>query len=425
MLRDHLRDALGGLWRAIGYLLGGLGGSLRENGSMALLALALSTALWAFITAEQNPPRTGIFPLRIPVRAVNPPADVEVLGPLESVLVRITAPNDLWADLSDSSFRAMVDVAGQRQGEATLPVQVESTDSRVRILDVVPSEMRVQFDAAKSQQVPVKVNILRAPPVGFSYQEPRIDVANVTIHGPERLVSLVDTAVADVDLSAARTTIRQSFTLVARTSRGNDITGVRIEPANVQVEIPIVRHIDYTSLVVTPDVKGTPAAGYWVSKVRVDPNVVAVVGPQDMLATLNTLKTLPVDVTNLNATVTRTVGLDLPSGLSVVDRNSVQVEVTVQPVQGTAVVQVAPRLTGTPPGFTAVTSPASLEVVVRGEGPALQSVSATTVVATVPLEGRSIGSFPIEPQITVPQGLTVVSVTPPRVQVTLSTGTQR
>ena len=54
-----------------------------------------------------------------------------------------------------------------------------------------------------------------------------------------------------------------------------------------------------------------------------------------------------------------------------------------------------------------------------------QSVTATNVVAAIPLEGRTAGSFSIEPQITVPPGLTVVSVTPPRVQVTLSTGTQR
>lgn len=419
MVRDGILEFFLQIWRAITFLLGSMGGSLRENFSMAVLAVALSTTLWMFITAEQNPPRSGVFPIRVPVRAVNASPDVEVLGPLDTVLLRITAPNDLWSDLSDRSFRAVVDVAGQKQGDTTLPVQVTATDSRVRILEVIPSDIKVQFDAAKSQQVPVKVNVLRAPPVGFSYQEPKIDVPTVTIHGPERLVTLVDTAVADVDLSAARSTLRQSFTLVARTSRGQDITGVRIEPSNVQVEIPIVRHIDYANLVVVPDMRGTPSPGYWVSKVRVDPNVVAVVGPQDVLSTLTTLKTLPVDVSNLTSTVTRTVGLDIPAGLSSVDRSSVLVEVTIQPVQGTAVFQVAPRPQGMAAGLLALLNVANVEVTVKGEGPGLQSLTADKITVTLPLEGRTPGTFTVEPQISVPQGFSVVGMSPNRVQVTL------
>ncbi len=290
-MAKHLGEFLSQAARFTAYVASSFVGSLRGNASMALLALALSTTLWMFITTEQNPPRTGVFPIRIPVRAVNAAPDVEVLGPLETVLLRITAPTDQWADLSDRSFQAIVDVSNHRESEATLPVQVEAADSRVRILDVIPGDIRVQFDAAKSQRVPVKVNVLRAPPAGFSYEDPKIDPVMVTIHGPERLVSLVDTAVADVDLSAARSNVRQSFTLAARTSRGTDITGVRIEPANVQLDIAITRHIDYVSLAVVPDVRGNPAAGYWVSKVRVEPPVVAAAGPQDVLATLSSLNT--------------------------------------------------------------------------------------------------------------------------------------
>ncbi len=395
-------------------------GSLRGNASMALLALALSTTLWMFVTTEQNPPRTGVFPIRIAVRAVNAAPDVEVLGPLETVLLRITAPTDQWADLSDRSFQAIVDVSNRRESEATLPVQVEATDSRVRILDVIPGDIRVQFDAAKSQRAPVKVNVLRAPPVGFSYEDPKIEPLMVTIHGPERLVSLVDTAVADVDLSAARSNVRQSFTLAARTSRGTDITGVRIEPANVQLDIAITRHIDYVSLAVVPDVRGNPAPGYWVSKVRVEPPVVAAAGPQDVLATLNSLRTQPFDVTNLTVTTARTVAVDLPQGLSTVDRSTVLVEVTIQPIQGTAVFNLAPRLVGAATGLFADLNISHIEVTVKGDGPALQDLTPDKIQVTLPIGGRGLGGFTVEPQVTVPAGIAVVRITPARVQITLT-----
>lgn len=414
-----VKDTLVELGRALIGGLGALAGSLRENGSMALLAIALSGTLWMFITTEQNPPRTGVFPIRIPVRAVNQAPDVEVLGPLETVLLRITAPTDLWDNLSDRSFRAIVDVSDYKEGQATLPVQVEAHDSRVRILDVIPGEVTVQFDAAKSTSVPVKVNVVRAPPLGFSYEEPKVTLSRVTVHGPERLVNLVDAAVADVDLSSVRTNVRQTYRLTARTLRGNDITGVRIDPPDVTVEVAITRHIDYLTVVVVPEVRGAPAPGYWVSRLRVEPSVVAVVGPQDVLASMSTVPTAPVDVTNLDATVTRSVGLELPNGVSLVNRTSVQVEVTVTPVQGTAMFQVAPRLVGVPPGFTAQVGVPSVEVVVRGAGPALQELTPDKITVTLTITARAVGTTSVEPQVTAPPGTQVVRVAPARVPVTL------
>lgn len=423
MDRESLGELAGQAIRAVGAGIVGVLGSFRANGNMALLAVALSSALYMFISTEQNPPRTGVFPIRVPVRAVNQAPDVEVLGPLETVLLRITAPSDLWDNLSDRSFRAIVDVSDEKEGEATLPVQVEANDGRVRILDVIPREVAVQFDAAKSASVPVKVNVVRAPPLGYSYEEPKYTLNRVTVHGPERLVNLVDAAVADIDLSDARTNVRQSYRLTARTLRGNDITGVRIDPGDLTAEVAITRHIDYVSLVVVPEVRGSPANGYWVSKLRVDPTVVAVVGPQDVLAALTTVRTVPVDVANLTGTVTRTVGLDVPNGVSLVNRSTVQVEVTVQPVAGTAMFQVAPRLVGVPPGFTAQVSAPSIEVVLRGEGPALQDATLDKIGVTLTVTSRTAGTVSIEPQVTAPPGTQVVRIAPARVPVTLTPST--
>ncbi|MSQ09843.1 MAG: hypothetical protein EXR52_02395 [Dehalococcoidia bacterium] len=419
MDRESFGDLVGQALRTASGLSAAVLGSFRANGSMALLSVALSSALYVFISTEQNPPRTGVFPIRVPVLAVNQAPDVEVLGPLETVLLRITAPSDLWDNLSDRSFRAIVDVSDEKEGEATLPVQVEANDGRVRILDVIPREVAVQFDAAKSATVPVKMKVVRAPPLGYSYEEPKFTLTRVTVHGPERLVNLVDAAVADIDLSDARTNLRQSYRLTARTLRGNDITGVRIDPSDLTAEVAITRHIDYVSLVVVPEVRGTPANGYWVSKLRVDPTVVAVVGPQDILAALTTVRTVAVDVSNLTGTVTRTVGLDVPAGVSLVNRSTVQVEVTLQPLSGTAMFQVAPRLVGVPPGFTAQVGVNSIEVVVRGEGPALQEATLDKIGVTLTVTARTAGTVSIEPQVTTPPGTNVVRISPARVSVTL------
>lgn len=73
--------------------------SVRRNLGLGLLALGLSTSLWVLISIERNPPRTDDFGRIIPVTAVNLADDLAVLGEIDPVEVRITAPLDSWSRL--------------------------------------------------------------------------------------------------------------------------------------------------------------------------------------------------------------------------------------------------------------------------------------------------------------------------------------
>ncbi|MBI2887616.1 MAG: hypothetical protein HYY02_10455 [Chloroflexi bacterium] len=419
MARGSLRQALGRWLRTLGFLLGAFGGSLRDNLSMGLLAVALSASIWVFITNEQNPPRTGIFPTRVPVQPVNVPTNLDVLGQLDPVVLRITAPTDLWNTMTENSFEVTVDLAEMDEGEAEVPVRARPRDGRVRILDIVPAQVRVRLDTLRRQVVPVRVNLQQGAPLGYAADLPRVEPAEVTILGPEGLVSLVDVAVADVNLSGARSTLRQTFPLVPRTARGYDIAGVRLEPQNAVVEVPVVRQINYVSLAVVAQLQGSPVSGYWVSQVRVDPMTVAVTGPQDVLQPLGALKTLPVEVSNLTAPVSRNVGIELPAGVALVDRSVVRVDVTVQPAQGTVVFQLAPQFLGLDTGRTAQPEVPLVEVTIGGEVPMLRDLLPERVNVFLNLGGRGPGVYPLEPEVRLPSGFRVIRLTPARLNVTL------
>ena len=417
--KGSILQAFAHVGRFFEMLARAFGISLRDHLSLGLLAIALSSSIWMFITNEQNPPRSGVFPTSVPVHPVNVPADLDVLGQIDPVVLRITAPSDMWSALTENSFEITVDLAEMEQGEASIPVHARSRDGRIRILDVVPTQVKVRLDTLKRQVVPVRVNLQQAPPLGYASAEPSADPAQVTVLGPEGLVSLVDVAVADVNLSGSRSTLKQSFPLVARTARGYDIAGVRLEPQNVVVNVPITRHIDYVSLAVLPQVQGNPASGYWVSQMRVDPPNVAVLGPQDVLQALGALKTLPVDVSNLNTTVSRNIGLDLPQGVTLLDRNTVKVELAIQPIQAVAVFQVAPQFLGLDTGLVARPDVPLIEVAVGGEAPTLRDLTAERVTIFINLSGKGPGTYALEPDIRLPQGFRVIRITPPRLNVTV------
>ena len=87
---------------------------------------------------------------------------------------------------------------------------------------------------------------------------------------------------------------------------------------------------------VVPVVVGTPAAGYRVAGIHVDPIVVAVKGPRSTIGARDSIQTTPVDVAGRRSSVTQSVGLAFPDSVSAVDAGSVQVRVDIQAERGTA-----------------------------------------------------------------------------------------
>jgi YbbR domain-containing protein len=91
-----------------------------------------------------------------------------------------------------------------------------------------------------------------------------------------------------------------------------------------------------TTLHVVPVVIGTPAAGYRLAGVHVDPIAVAVKGPRSTIEARGSIQTTPVDVAGRRSSVTQSVGLAFPDSVSAVDAGSVQVRVDIQAERGTA-----------------------------------------------------------------------------------------
>ncbi|MCX6022381.1 MAG: CdaR family protein, partial [Chloroflexi bacterium] len=413
----RLGEAGGRLLRrsASGFVL-----SLRDNWNLGLLALVISSVLWVIITTEQNPPQTGAFNSLIKVEPVNVPPDYDVLKDIESVVVRITAPLDLWRQLSPDGFRGTVDLSGLSAGEHEVAVRVEARDGRVRVNDVYPSKVKVELDALRRQTVPVKVNVQQPAPFGYSAEEPRLSADRALVIGPAQLVSSVDAVVADVNLSAARNDVKQSFRLTPRTARGYDVDGVTVDPQTVTVEIPVKREINFQSFAVVAEVRNAPAAGYWFSRANVRPATVTVIGPKELLQPLTYLKTQPVDLSNISATVLRQAPIELPSGVTVIGGNTVEVELVVLPLKGAAPLRLVVRPDGLPTG-RAIVNPEALavEVVIAGEGPAMLDLSPDKVQATADLRGLGPGTHQVEPKFQAPAGLTVQSFNPRVLNITV------
>lgn len=395
-------------------------GSFRNNVGMWLLALGLSVGLWVLVSNEQNPPKTDTFPSDIPVKPVNVPQNLDILGGVEPVRVRITAPLDLWSRLSASNFKATADLSGAGPGVQEVVVRAESTNSRVEVLEVIPRKIKVQLEALKKQVVPVRVNFQDSVPFGYTFDPPKLSVEQVTILGPEPLVNQVDSAVADVNLGGVTVNINQSHRLTPRTRRGYEIKGVTLEPDSVVVQVTVRQQLLYQSYAVSPRLKGNVAQGYWVSSASVEPAMVTVVGTTKSLQAINFLQTKEVDISGIASNISRPVGIELPEGVSLVGLETVTMRVAVVPAQGTRVFRVVPQTKGLASGLKVSFLTDSVEVTVSGDVLALNRLLPTEVSPTIDLSNLRPSIYYLTPQAPVLKDIKVINIEPKEIGVVIN-----
>lgn len=419
MLQKTAQRLAAVLWLG-GFLLAETVRSVRENYRLAIISLGLAVALWFFVGTDQAISRQGTFPVQIPVELVNKPPYLEVYPPgsVEPVTVRISAPEDSWARLRPTSFRAVADLRNAHEGVQQVPVQVTSSDPAVRILQVTPPAVTVRLEPIRQETFTVRVELEGSPPVGYVNRSPTVSPDTVTVRGADPLVRQVRSVVVVVRLESARSTIVQNLPVRAVDAQGNPVGGLTVNPELVTIQVPIEQVLVQRQVSVIVPITGDPAPGYWVQSVAVDPPVVTIVGTTEAVADVNNLRTEPVSVDGLTSTQVRTARLVLPDGVTVLGQPSVSVRLTIAPTVGTRTFQLAPAVVNLAPGLRAQIDP--FDVTVSGPVPVLAATDPQAISVTVDAAGLGPGAYEVTPKVTLPPGLSLVKVQPGRRTLTVS-----
>lgn len=405
-------------------------GSVRGNFGLAVLSVALAFGVWMLIIDTEHPTRTGAFPVDIPVEPVNMPEGLTLGGPLGDVALRIEADEDLWDQFTAGDFKATVNLLGAQIGTQDVEVQVEPLGERngLRIIEVIPTlhaagappgTVRVELKPLVSQVVPVSLDLVGAPLIGYEPSTPNVEPEQVVVSGPEDLVGRVAAAVASVDLSGVVTDVRQTYSLVPRDDSGFIVAGVTLDPSSVDIEITVEQKRFSRLVVVSPSLEGSPAAGYNVTSVELDPPSVTLLGPLELLNVTSFVVTDDVDITGATSDITRIVNLvGLAPGL-ISGSGTVTVRISIAAGEGEATFGVAPQWTGLASDLRVVSVTSLVEVALQGELPTLRNVSPDQVTVSVDLSGLGAGSHRLEPQVEAPGRLEVADISPTSVEVVL------
>jgi YbbR domain-containing protein len=215
--------------------------------------------------------------------------------------------------------------------------------------------------------------------------------------------------------------VDQDVELVAIDDIGNAVAQVRIEPASARVTIPVFSDRLSKTLPISPQVTGSPAAGFELASATVTPRFVTVEGDVDELEKLQTIDTAPISVSGYSSSQTIDAPLVLPTGIVALDVQSVKVDIVVRAVTASRTFEVGLRITGAKPGLAYATDLDRVRITVGGGTADLDRLIGATLAADLDVSALGPGKADVTVTADLPAGVTLVAANPPKVTVIVTT----
>jgi YbbR domain-containing protein len=173
---------------------------LFHNLTLKLTSLLLAVALW--LAVSSSPPSEIALTVAIIFR--NMPADLEISSKdIPRVQIRVRGPERMVRRIQSSDLQAEIDLAGMKPGEHTFDLtRAIGVPQGLRVAQVVPSEVHVEFDARATRDVIVRPRVVGSFATGYRIGNIHADPQRVTISGPRKEIDSVDSAITDpIDIS--------------------------------------------------------------------------------------------------------------------------------------------------------------------------------------------------------------------------------
>ncbi|HSK52494.1 MAG TPA: CdaR family protein [Clostridia bacterium] len=389
-----------------------------HNWHLKLAAIGLASVLYAGLVLSQD---AQTFAGPIPIQAANLPDDmwVDPLPPVTSVRYFAPAGTDRPGQ---GTFRAFVDLAGlpDRAGTYQVRVQVSSVNPELQVLSVTPDSVSVTLDPLVTKIVPVVINYGQPPPnveIGIQRAEPR----TVTVTGQQSIIEQVVAARADVVIQPSGLNIDQDVTLVPVDAVGEARSPAQMTPATARIQVQVLSEPETRTLPIRAVITGTPATGFELASIEVQPQAALVEGDADPLAEIAGLDTQPLSVSGLSETTTFETDLALPDGIARVTDEPIVVTVSFRQVSESRTFTAGVQPVGIQAGLVYTLGVDRVLLVVGGSTAGLDALTAADgPVATVDVTGLAPGTYDLDVAAELGPGLTLVAANPPTVQVTIA-----
>lgn len=392
-----------------------------------LLAFVLSVAVWVSAVSSADPDVVRAYPTAIPLEIVGQDPSLILTSEIPAdVDVTLRAPQTVWAllETQENAVRAILDLSGLSAGEHAVDIQIQVTLRPTQIVLANPQTVTVKLEQLSTKTLPVSLSLSGQPATGYQAGEATKDTVEVSITGPESVVSDALRARVVVNLDGVRESIDESAPIQIINSQNEVLRGLTVNPESTIVNVPISQQGGFRDVAVKVVVRGQVAIGYRLENISVFPPVVTVFAndPAIVNALPGVVETQPLDLQDGKEDISTRLSLDLPPDITPVGPQTVQVQVSISPIQTSLTLLNQPiNVEGLAEGLSAQTFPQTVDVIVSGPLPVLDILTSDDITITVNVADLGVGTYQLEPDVNIlNSNVLVESILPETVEVVIS-----
>ena len=398
-----------------------------KNVRTFVLALVLGVSVWVSAVSAADPNEVRTFPRPIPIEVVGQDPSLVLINEIpDNMEVSLRAPRSVWESLTsnDDAIHATVDLSGLSAGEHMQDVQVTVGMRPYQIVSENPSTVPVVLESLSTQTFPLSLSLNGQPAAGYQVGVATMEQTEVTVSGPESLVGQVARARVLVSLDGVRESIEDAIPIQLLDSQNEVVQGLTINPESVRVDIPVSQQGGFRDVAVKVLVQGQQAPGYRIENITVFPPIVTVFAsdPELVNELPGVVETQPLSLDDRREDISTRLSLNLPEYITVVGAQTVQVNVSISPIQTSVTLSnQLINVNGLEEGLAAQVFPQTVDVIISGPLPVLDTFSSDDITVAVNAAGLEIGTYQLKPVARVlVENVLVESILPETVEVVIS-----
>jgi YbbR domain-containing protein len=289
-------------------------GFIRRNWKLKVGCSLIAFVTWVGVVYAGNPPETKVLSVAVPQSVANIPAKYVLVHAVNPVQVRVGGDQNTLDALNSAVLTVTVDwSAANRAGTYSIPISISSSDPNIELIGP-PTSIQVDLDSLASTSVPITIQIISPPPVGFQSGNQYATPSTVVVYGPKRELVGVEARVT-VNLGSQKANFQQQLPVLVY-SKGIRLNNVSVDHTDVSVSIAITADVTDRVVAVIPKTTGSPSPGHYLTGIVVSPLTVVATGSQVLLNTLDSVSTTAIPLTGIFGFYTISVTIVAPAGVT-------------------------------------------------------------------------------------------------------------
>jgi len=389
---------------------------MRSNWFIQLIgALIAATLLWwaIFSLGYQT------FELDIPLEIVNLESDLAVASPLTTIHLSTRGQRFNFLNIQDdnSDIKATLDFKDVKTyGLHSINPEIDIGVKGVRLLNYEPKSFEVSITPKSEASLEVFSDVVGYPDSGYSLGDITIEPKQVLVYGSKSLINEQAKVYIKINVNKKQKTFSATAEPEIRDGEGAKLNNFSFSPQFVTAKVIVKTGDSLKTVGLQPSFDGEPQSGYWVSTIVFNPPALTIRGSADKLAGINHLLTSPINISNQTSSFTDKVSVELPAGVTLLEANLVDVRVDLRTASNNRQITLLPTYANITEGLSVTSvSPPTVMVTLSGPTDKLAGLSRANILLDLDLRGTLSGNNQIElskEMFSVPADIEVVSFEP-------------